>query len=64
MKTIDGRPEFKGSIDVIVKILKKEGVFALWKGFTPYFMRIGPHTILTLVFLEQLKAAYVRNFLE
>ena len=64
MKTVDGRPEFSGSFDVLSKVIRKEGVFALWKGFTPYFMRLGPHTILTLVFLEQFKAAYIRNFLE
>ena len=39
MKTVDGKPEYKGAIDVIVKVAKKEGFFKLWKGFTPYYFR-------------------------
>lgn len=58
MKIIDGKPEFSGTLDVFGKLLKNEGVFALWKGFTPYFARLGPHTVLTFIFLEQYTAAY------
>ncbi|XP_031554429.1 mitochondrial 2-oxoglutarate/malate carrier protein-like isoform X2 [Actinia tenebrosa] len=54
MRIIDGKPEYKGSIDVLVSIIRKEGIFALWKGFTPYYFRLGPHTVLTFIFLEQL----------
>ncbi|XP_014274599.1 mitochondrial 2-oxoglutarate/malate carrier protein [Halyomorpha halys] len=53
MKIIDGKPEFSGTFDVFVKLVKNEGIFALWKGFTPYYARIGPHTVLTFIFLEQ-----------
>ncbi|ETN78556.1 hypothetical protein NECAME_10290 [Necator americanus] len=45
MKVIDGVPEYTGLTDIVVKLLRKEGVFAFWKGFTPYYMRLGPHTI-------------------
>lgn len=58
MKTIDGKPEFKGPLDVLGKILRNEGVFALWKGFFPYYFRLGPHTVLTFIFLEQMNGAY------
>lgn len=58
MKTIDGKPEFTGTLDVFGKLIKNEGVFALWKGFTPYFARLGPHTVLTFIFLEQFTQAY------
>jgi len=54
MKVIDGKPQYKGTIDCLVKTVKVEGVFSLWKGFTPYFLRLGPHTILTFIFLEKL----------
>lgn len=40
--------------------MRNEGVFALWKGFTPYYMRLGPHTVLTFIFLEQMNAAYFK----
>ena len=46
--------------DVVAKTVRVEGVLSLWKGFTPYFLRIGPHTVLTLIFLEQLNRAYMR----
>lgn len=42
------------------KVMRNEGVFALWKGFTPYYMRLGPHTVLTFIFLEQMNAAYFK----
>ena len=58
MKMIDGKPEYKGAIDVIVKVIRNEGFFSLWKGFTPYYFRLGPHTVLTFIFLEQLNRNY------
>jgi solute carrier family 25 (mitochondrial oxoglutarate transporter), member 11 len=41
MRIINGVPEYTGAMDVISKVVKKEGIPALWKGFTPYYMRIG-----------------------
>ncbi|EPB77709.1 hypothetical protein ANCCEY_03213 [Ancylostoma ceylanicum] len=64
MKVIDGVPEYSGLTDIVVKLLRKEGIFAFWKGFTPYYMRLGPHTVLTFIFLEQFNRAYIRNFVK
>ncbi|XP_053946169.1 mitochondrial 2-oxoglutarate/malate carrier protein [Anastrepha ludens] len=62
MKTAAGaKPEYSGTIDVLAKVARQEGVLALWKGFTPYFCRLGPHTVLTFIFLEQLNKLY-RDF--
>lgn len=58
MKTVNGVPEFKGAMDVLVKTIRSEGFFRLWKGFTPYFMRLGPHTVLTFLIQEQLTTFY------
>lgn len=58
MKYVDGVPEYKGAGDVLSKVIKKEGFFSLWKGFTPYYFRLGPHTVLTFIFLEQMNIAY------
>ncbi|XP_016972031.1 mitochondrial 2-oxoglutarate/malate carrier protein [Drosophila rhopaloa] len=52
--------EYKGTMDVLMKVAKNEGVPALWKGFTPYLCRIGPHTVFAFIFLEQLTKAYKR----
>ncbi|XP_050305377.1 mitochondrial 2-oxoglutarate/malate carrier protein [Anthonomus grandis grandis] len=64
MKNIDGKPEFKGPLDVLGKIVKNEGVFALWKGFFPYYFRLGPHTVITFIFLEQMNGAYNKYILK
>ncbi|EDW93451.1 mitochondrial 2-oxoglutarate/malate carrier protein [Drosophila yakuba] len=50
--------EYKGTMDVLMKVSKHEGVAALWKGFTPYLCRLGPHTVFAFIFLEQLTKAY------
>jgi len=60
MKIVDGKPEFKGTADVLIKVVRNEGFFALWKGFTPYYARLGPHTVLTFIFLEQMNTYYKR----
>lgn len=59
MKVINGVPEYAGMADALVSVARKEGVTALWKGFTPYFLRLGPHTVLTFVALEQMKKLYL-----
>lgn len=58
METSKGSPLYKGMLDCIWKTIRYEGLFSLWKGFTPYFLRLGPQTIFTFIFLEQFKAAY------
>lgn len=58
MKYIDGKPEYSSMSDVFFQVVRKESVFSLWKGFTPYFFRLGPHTVLTFIFLEQLNRGY------
>lgn len=45
---------------MLLKVVRHEGFFSLWKGFTPYYARLGPHTVLTFIFLEQMNAAYRR----
>lgn len=44
---------YKGPVDCIIKTLKTEGPSAFYKGFWAQLFRIGPHSILTLMFMEQ-----------
>ncbi|XP_068699398.1 mitochondrial 2-oxoglutarate/malate carrier protein-like isoform X2 [Montipora capricornis] len=62
MKIIDGKPEYRGAMEVFLNVIRQEGVFALWKGFTPCYFRIGPHTVLTFIFLEQLQHQARKHF--
>ncbi|CAH1772442.1 unnamed protein product [Owenia fusiformis] len=64
MKMIDGKPEYRGALDVVYKTMRNEGFFSLWKGFTPYYARLGPHTVLTFIFLEQMNKSYAKYVLK
>ncbi|KAF9968315.1 Mitochondrial dicarboxylate transporter [Mortierella alpina] len=43
------------STKMLFRIVKTEGPMALFKGWLPAFLRLGPHTIVTFIVLEQLK---------
>lgn len=40
----------------MVKIYKSEGFMAFYKGLGPMYLRLGPHSVLCLVFFDQLRA--------
>jgi len=63
MKIKHGKPEFKGAMDVIMKISRKEGPLALWKGFVPAYLRQGPMTVLTLLIFDQFNSLFKRYIL-
>ena len=44
---------YKGVFDCLMKTVRTEGFFAIYKGFLPHLARILPHTILTLSLAEQ-----------
>ncbi|OBA23618.1 mitochondrial carrier [Metschnikowia bicuspidata var. bicuspidata NRRL YB-4993] len=44
---------YTGPIDCFIKTIKTEGPTALYKGFWAQLFRIGPHSILMLLFMEQ-----------
>jgi len=45
-------------VALITKITANEGIKWMFKGWVPSFMRLGPHTIATFLFLEQHKKIY------
>lgn len=47
--------EYRSIVQTIGKIARAEGVFSLWKGFAPYFVRCGGHTVAMFLALEQVK---------
>lgn len=42
---------YDGAIDAAIKIFRIEGPLAFYKGATAHFLRVGPHTCLTFVFI-------------
>lgn len=49
---------YAGSIDCLVQTVKNEGPLALYKGFIPTWVRMGPWNIIFFVTYEQLKQLY------
>lgn len=45
-------------MQVLTTIIRVEGPLALFKGWVPAFIRLGPHTVVTFMVLEQIKNLY------
>jgi solute carrier family 25 (mitochondrial dicarboxylate transporter), member 10 len=45
----------QNAVTVLTTTLRAEGPRALLKGWVPAYVRLGPHTIITFLTLEQLK---------
>lgn len=55
-RAMNAKPgEFAGPWDMIKSTARSGGPLAFYKGYVPAFVRLGPHTIFTFIFLEQLK---------
>ncbi|NWI53953.1 KMCP1 protein, partial [Calyptomena viridis] len=46
---------YKGTLDCLLQTCKNEGFFALYKGFWPNWLRLGPWNIIFFLTYEQLK---------
>jgi len=46
---------YKGMIDCFRRVIETEGASALFKGFNSQWLRIGPHTTVSLMAFEQLR---------
>lgn len=45
-------------VGLLIRVWEKEGVSWVFRGWVPSFVRLGPHTIATFLFLEQHKVIY------
>ncbi len=55
--------QYRSTWHCIVLIARSEGLFGFFKGLWPNYLRIGPHTLISFVILEQLRAlAGLRSF--
>lgn len=48
---------YKGVLDCATKVARDEGMLQFYRGFGTYFMRIAPHSMITLIIADNLKAA-------
>ncbi|CAF3518168.1 unnamed protein product [Adineta steineri] len=51
---------YHGVIDCFRKTIRAEGWTALQKGWLALYLRLGPHTILTFVFLEKIRSQFLQ----
>ncbi|CAG4912971.1 unnamed protein product [Colias eurytheme] len=55
---LKGEKLYTGVFDCIKKILKTEGTYGLYKGIGPLYLRIAPHTTLSLVIWDMLNIVF------
>lgn len=53
---------YTGFMDCVTKICKMEGLAAFYKGIGPLYLRLGPHSVLCLVFWDEFKKLH-ENYL-
>ncbi|KAH8263516.1 hypothetical protein KR044_010035, partial [Drosophila immigrans] len=46
---------YKGMIDCFTKLYRNEGFFAMYKGFMPYWLRVGPWSLVFWTTFEQIR---------
>jgi len=49
---------YKGFWDCAIKMRRTEGMLAFYKGWTASLLRSAPHTVLSLIFWDELRKAY------
>lgn len=55
---VEAAPIYKSSVDCLIQTVKSEGPRALYKGFCPTWVRLGPWNIIFFMMYEQLKKVY------
>jgi len=55
----EGIKPYKGMIDCFQKTIAKEGVTGLWAGLPTFYVRVGPHAIITLLVAEALRKKFL-----
>ena len=53
--------QYSGFLDCVGKTIKNEGVLALYQGYPTFVIRIVPHIMLTLVFMDNYVMLFNKN---
>lgn len=49
---------YNNVVDCFVKIFRTEGLWGFYKGWGPSFLRLAPHTVLSLMIWDRLRVFY------
>eukprot|EP00585_Thalassiosira_rotula_P006783 CAMPEP_0196141414 /NCGR_PEP_ID=MMETSP0910-20130528/9668_1 /TAXON_ID=49265 /ORGANISM="Thalassiosira rotula, Strain GSO102" /LENGTH=306 /DNA_ID=CAMNT_0041402569 /DNA_START=83 /DNA_END=1003 /DNA_ORIENTATION=+ len=52
--TGEGATQYSSMLDCFLQIIGKEGVFKLWSGFIPAFLKLAPYTVISLTLTDQI----------
>ena len=52
---------FRGVLDCTRQLIRKNGIWSLWRGVGVYSLKLGPHTIIMFVVAEQLRTMLRRR---
>lgn len=50
---------YSGVVDAFIKIFRTEGLWGFYKGWAASYFRLGPHTVLSLVFWDEFRKLYL-----
>jgi solute carrier family 25 oxoglutarate transporter 11 len=56
-----GKLPYKSTLQTIRAVSEKEGFFALYNGFFPYYIRCGGHTVSMFIIVQMLRDAYMKQ---
>lgn len=62
VKNPDGTLPYKGLFDAMLKTVQREGPLGLWIGFGTYWVRVGIHSMITLLTQDFLQRNFNPNF--
>lgn len=54
--------KYSGVVDAVGKVLKNEGFFAFWTGFSAYYLRTAPHSMIILLSQQPITKLYQNAF--
>lgn len=61
-RIMSAKDQSKGIMQILTEAMKTEGPSFMFRGWTPAFVRLGPHTVATFLALEQHKKLYLLFF--
>lgn len=61
-ESMNSADAYKSVWDCIKRTIDREGTRALWKGFWPNYMRLGPHSVVLFLTMEQLKLVWAKLY--
>lgn len=53
---------YTGFLDCLVKVSRTEGVLGLYKGMGPVFMRLAPHTVLSMLLWDVMRQKALQHY--